>query len=173
MCGPMLAIIGAVASFAGSMMQANAQASAAEAQANAYRAEAELQRRQALAEQMAGQREAAQKENQIAQIESQQRVSYASAGVRIDSGSVVDVAQDTVREGMLDVGAIQWGADVKSSNYNYAAQITDMKAKSQDNAASTYRSMGPIMALSSAVGSLSSMSKSSGGTSLSGSFFGA
>jgi hypothetical protein len=100
-------------------------------------------------------------------------VSYATAGVRIDSGSVVDVAQDTMREGMLDVGAIQWGADVKSSNQNYAAQITDMKAKSQDNAASTYRSMAPIMALSSGISSLSSMSKGGGGTSLSGSFFGA
>ena len=170
MCAMVFGILGAVVSAAGSIMSAQAQANAANAQAAAYEAQAQLQQRQARAEMMAGQREAAKKSRELDVITAKQRLSYSTAGVLIDGGSPVDVAVDTAREGALDVAAIQWNAEVKSGNYNYQAQISQMNAQNQRNAAETAQTMGYIGALSPLINAGGRIASGSTGTSLGFSF---
>ena len=173
MCAMVFGVLGAVVSMAGSMMAAQSQAAAANAQAAASIANANLQRRQAMAEMTAGQREAAKKQDQVSALVSKQRTAYATAGVLIDGGSVLDVGIDTTREGMLDVGTIEWNAKVKSGNYNYQASISEMNAQNQINAGEMAMQQGMVGALSSAVklgGQMTTGNFGFGGTSLGGSF---
>lgn len=153
-----LGVVGAAVSAVGAIAQGNAQSAAAQAQSNAYAAQAMLQHRQAHAEMMAGQREAAQKERQLNALNAKQRLGYASAGVTIE-GSASDVMVDTVREGMLDVQAIQWNAEVKSGNYHYSARINEMNAESAAQAAETAKTTGMINAVSAGIGGLTSTFK--------------
>jgi len=158
-----IGLLGTVASTAMSMMgaqqQAKAQEEAALRQAEQHRAQSELQARQAVIGQTTAGYEQRRKSEQIDQVQARQRNIYGTTGLTID-GSPMDVMADTASEGALDVAAIQWNSELKASNNNFEAQISQFNSDTSVKAAKTARQTGNINAASALVGGLSSATNS-------------
>ena len=136
---------------AGAIQQGNAQAAAAEQQATQARIQAELQGRQANMDQQAAQYKENQKGQQLTQLRGQQVASVGSSGFAL-TGSPSDVVIDSQQKGQMDIAAIQYGADVQSSNLRFGQQISNNNAISSDDAADSYRTAGYLNALKPIIG---------------------
>lgn len=123
MCDPtMLLLASSAVSGMGAFMGAQQQAAASEAQAEA----AEVRAQQ---EHQAGAFKAARAGDQFARIGGQQRAAVAEGGLA-QSGSAVDVADDTASEADLDIATILWNSNAAATNSRNAASIHRANAKS-------------------------------------------
>lgn len=120
MCVP-LPLIGGIVSGVGSAIGAIQSA-------NAYKAQAKFHERQAEMERDKGAFDAARQTERARQILGQQVANYSASGIQID-GSAADVIADTGSQAALDVGAIRYGADIRSSNERFEAQMARTNAR--------------------------------------------
>lgn len=108
-----------------------------------------------------GQIEANQRRRQIAQLEGTQRSSLAGAGVSIDSGSPLDVFNDTQLLGNHDIATIKKNSENESMGYRMNAYNYRSSSATSSGESSLYASkassIDPLM--SGASSALSSASK--------------
>lgn len=116
-----LQVAGAGLSAIGSIQSANAQAAGMEAQAK-------LNERQALIEQQASAFDAQRERENAQRIMARQRAGYLASGVALE-GSPTAVIEDTAAEAALDIAAIQYGGNLRASNYQAQAGVDRMNAK--------------------------------------------
>jgi hypothetical protein len=119
----------------GTTMMAVSQIQQAKAASDAAKYNAELARQQAGAERVRGKQEEKKLKRQKRLMLSKQRAAYAAAGVRIGTGSPLEVMADT---------AAQYELDIAASRYNTQIGISRAlsEAEYQEKAASQYRKMG-------------------------------
>lgn len=129
-----LAIIGAIAGLAGSVVSGAAAASAAQQQAENDRAIAKQHERQAEINVQTGVYEAARTKDVVRRTIGAQRAGYSANGIALE-GSAAEVIDDTAREGALDIAAIRWNSDLKADNDKYAAKISRINANSAERSA--------------------------------------
>lgn len=163
-------IASAVASAVGAFSEASAAKKQAKAQSqiaanNAIIANnnAQYQEQRAKDAIARGQTEANQRRRQISQLEGQQRSSLAGAGVAIDSGSPLDVLNDTQVLGNEDIQTIQTNANnealgYRMNAYNYRASGDSSKVESSLYSSKASSINPTFSAASSALSSASSIS---------------
>lgn len=110
------AVLGAASSIMSGVMQANAQ----EAQAAVYERQAEIEADK-------GRYEAGMEQDRVKKMVGENRAAALASGLAL-SGSPADVILDNTTEGEMDVQAIKYGAEIKSSNYKMQAGIARMRA---------------------------------------------
>lgn len=123
MCVAALGLIGAVISGIGSVVGGVMQAQQAQQQAAIYD-------RQAAAERAQAAYNAGRQQDKSIALMSRQRASYLAAGVAIDSGTPMDIIEDTARETSLDVQAIKYNGEIKAQNFEMQADLFRTKADS-------------------------------------------
>ena len=148
---PVTAIMigGTALSAAGSVAKGNAEAGAYGAKADQYDSQASLLHRQAGIEQMTSGYTQRRKIEQNQNLQGQQTIGYGANGLLSDSGSAADVATDTAREEALDIGAIQWNSQNKSTNLNLEGSQASNNAKNARRAATTAQETGWLGAATS------------------------
>lgn len=134
MCNPVMMIAAAGMQGLMAFQQGQAQKSAYEMKAQEARAQADFQNRQANLEQISGQFQQRRQMEKLDALGARQ-LNLAAASGFSTSGSPTDVILDSRREGMLDVAAIRFGADLKSDNLTYQAGVSQMNAKNFDSSA--------------------------------------
>lgn len=143
MCGPALGLIGGLVSGIGSAMGAMQQAAS-------LRAQSALYKRQAAMERDAGSYEAARKSEEARRAAGKQVAGFAANGFGL-SGSPGYVLNDTAEQYALDVGAIRYGAAVKSDNLTYQSKIASMNA-SAAAASAPFAFLSPVLSAASKIG---------------------
>ena len=151
MCGPVLSVIGAAVSAAGSLYSGMMQAQAANAQAEQFERQAQIERDR-------GAFEAQRERERFRRVAGEQRAGFLQSGVLLD-GTPTEVLVDSALENEIDVQTIRYGAQIRSDNYAFSARMARMNA-------SHAMAGGAIGALSPLVGGFRSM----GGTSLNSGF---
>ena len=151
MCPVAFTVASALASSLGAVVSGQAQSAAMRAKADQYRTQAQLDNRQANLTQIQGQYEQRRKTEQLDNAISGQRAGYAAQGVDM-SGTASDVIVNSRREGALDIDAIRYGTDVKSSNLRYSSAINQTNAIAADNAASAAETATIIGAITPLIG---------------------
>lgn len=134
MCGPMaiaagLTLVSGIASGLGAYQQTQAQAAG-------YETQARLNDRQAQIEADKGAFEANRETEKARRLAGAQVANYAASGIQID-GSAGRIIEDSAAEASLDVGAVRYGAELRSSNEMFKGQVNRMNANSA-------RSAGPL-----------------------------
>lgn len=130
MCAPLAAVpaiiagISAATTVAGTVVSANAQASAGEAQAKGSEFQArqdarnaELAERAATETEARGGREANQVRAAGRRMQGAQRVAYATSGVDVSSGSALDALADTAMMAELDAQTVKANAAREARGY--------------------------------------------------------
>lgn len=119
-----------------SIMQASAIRSQASWEAGQLERNAKLQEFQAKEAERIGEKEAQQKAMQIKKLMGRQRAVAAAQGIDIDSGSALDIQQDTAGLGALDIVTIRnnawkqaWGYRVNASNLTSQSRMTRVAGK--------------------------------------------
>ena len=125
MCFPAAA---ALMTFASTAMSAAGSVVGGMMQRNQANAQAAVDERQAKMLSMQGEYDAGQKQQQINQITGRQVAMANESGVTL-AGSPTDIISSTAAQGALDVGAIRWGAKVKSDDLNYEAKLSRMQGQ--------------------------------------------
>ena len=133
MCTP---LIGGIIAGMGSLVAAGQQAAQA-------RTQARFHERQAAMERQRGGHEARRFSDRARRLAGQQVANYAAAGLQLDGspGSLID---NSAAEAALDVGAIRYGADARTSNALYRAQQSRANARRIRNAA-PFAAIAPII----------------------------
>lgn len=122
MCIPALGLIGGIVSGIGSAVGAMQSAAAYEAQAKFHDRQAEMERDK-------GAFDASIKQKEARRVLGQQVANYSASGIQID-GSAGDVLADTGDQAQLDVDAIRYGANIRSSNEKFNATMARTNASS-------------------------------------------
>lgn len=117
-----LQVAGAGLSAFGAIQSGQAQAAGMEAQAR-------LNERQSLIEQQSAAFDAQRERENAQRIMARQRAGYLASGVALE-GSPTAVIEDTATEAALDIAAIQYGGNLRASNYQAQAGIDRMNARS-------------------------------------------
>lgn len=136
-------------------IRAGEQESAAEADLfNADLARSEARLTQAKAKIEIGRKRKAQKS-----ILSEQQVQFAISGVRIDEGTPLVVAQNTIEETELDILITEFNADVQSQRLESQARQDVRRAGQRRSVASQERVAGKIRAGKTLLGSFSTFAQ--------------
>lgn len=122
MCHPAFLVASALLSSAGAVQQGLTQS------AN-YKAQAAGLERQATSEQVAAGYEANRRKEQLAALTGAQITRMGAEGGDL-SGSALDVIGDSRREGLLDIAALEYGAEVRAGNLRTEAKAARQNAKS-------------------------------------------
>lgn len=122
MCGPMIGMVGALVSAAGSIYSGMTQSAG-------YQAAAKSHEMQAQADLNAGSYQSARHEEKMARLTGQQITATAANGVGL-SGSPMDVIIDSKAEGELDKAAIRGNWQQKSNIETFNAGVSRMNAGS-------------------------------------------
>ena len=154
MASLIMSAIGTAIGVAGSIAQSQAQASQQEYQAKIARRNSELAEQQASAQRMQGFENMQTERLKTAKLIGQQRAQAGASGVAVDSGSFLDVAEDTAARG--DIAAINsfnqgidqaYNSEIQS--WNYASQ-----AAGYESAASSTASTGVLSAIGQGIGGI-------------------
>lgn len=122
MCQPAFLVASAVLSSVGAVQQGLTTA------AN-YRAQAAGLERQATSEQVSAGYEANRRQEQLAALTGSQITRIGAEGGDL-SGSNLDLIGDSRREGLLDIAALEYGAQVRAGNLRTEAKAARANAKS-------------------------------------------
>ena len=145
------------AGIASSIQQSQAQAAQLEYQSKVAQRNADLAEQQASAQRMQGY-EAMQAERlKTAKLIGRQRAQAGASGVSLDSGSFLDVVEDTAATGeMQAINAYNQGID---SGYNSEIQAWnyESQAAGYDSAAGQARSSGLMSAIGQGIGGIADM----------------
>lgn len=116
-----------------------------------------------------GDKEAIELKKQAKRMIGTQRVNLATQGIDIESGSALDVQEDTAGQAELDAITIRnnawkeaWGYKVQSLNYSIEGEFAKLSAK---NKSRNTLLTGGVQAISSAKGMFSGVGGSGGGSS--------
>ena len=149
--------IGTVAGIASSASQAQAQSAQAEYQSKIAQRNADLAEQQASAQRMQGYENMAAERLKTARLIGQQRAQAGASGVAVDSGSFLDVAEDTAARG--DIAAIN--AYNKGIDTGYNSEIQAWNYESQaagyDYSAGQAQSAGVLSAIGQGIGGIADM----------------
>jgi len=113
----------------GTTMSAVSTYQQAKAASDAAKYNAELARQQAETIEKVGELEKEKLERRKRQILGQQRAAYAQAGVRVGSGSPLEVMADTAAQIELDIAAQEYNTRIGISRARTKAEIQEMYAK--------------------------------------------
>lgn len=127
MCLPLLAVVGSVVSGIGAAVGAMQTAAS-------YQAQAEFHKRQAEMERDKGAFEASRAQEDANRTLGQQVANYSASGLQI-SGAPASVIDDTARSAALDIGAIRYGAKIRSSNEMFESRMAKMNASNAQTGA--------------------------------------
>ena len=141
------AIVGGVASAAGSVIGAMGQAQASQAQADAKRLEALNQRMKGTAEQGAKTYEALDLDKQREQVVSNQRAAFAASGGGL-GGTARYVMDKTNQVGMYKENMTIWEGQELRRNREVQAVQLEHEAEALDQAASIQRLSGIVSGIS-------------------------
>jgi type II secretory pathway pseudopilin PulG len=118
-----LAVIGGVASAAGSLYGGMQQGAA-------YDDQARFAERQAMLEGQAGAYEAERLRTQSTRALAGMRQQYVSSGIDPNSGSAREVIEDSAREAALDAESVNFGASLRAGNRRFEAHTARANAQS-------------------------------------------
>ena len=152
-----LSAIGTAVGVASSIQQSQAQAAQQEYQSKIAQQNAKLAEQQASAQRMQGYEAMAAERLKTAKLIGQQRAQAGASGVSLDSGSILDVAEDTAATGEMNaINAFNQGID---SGYNSEIQAWnyESQAAGYDSAAGQARSSGLMSAVGQGIGGIADM----------------
>ena len=156
------AIVGGVASAAGSIMGGMGQAQQLEAQRDAKRLEALNQRMKGTEEQGVKTFEALDLDKEREQVVSNQRASFASSGGGID-GTARHVMDKTNQAGIYKRDMTIWEGKSLRRNREIQAVQLEREGEALDQAAATARMSGIVNGISGVAGAFGGFGGSSGG----------
>lgn len=157
MASLIMSAIGTAIGVAGSIQQSQVQAAQMEYQGEVARRNAKLAEQQASAQRMQGYEAMATERLKTAKLIGQQRAQAGASGVSLDSGSILDVAEDTAATGeMQAINTYNQGID---SGYNSEIQAWnyESQAAGYDSAAGQARSSGLMSAIGQGIGGIADM----------------
>jgi hypothetical protein len=149
MCLPLLGLVGAAISAAGTMASANAQAQQDKYNAKVARINAHTARQQ-------GNYEADQKEDEYQKVAGEQTAGYAKAGIDPTGGSPDIVKAQSYANSWMDQHTAIWNRETEAVGFENQAQALEYSAKQTKKA-------GALGAASSLVGGLAGAAKGFGG----------
>jgi len=157
MASLIMSAIGTAISVAASIQQSQAQAAQQEYQAKIARRNSELAEQQASAQRMQGYEEMQNERLKTARLIGQQRAQAGASGVAVDSGSFLDVAEDTAARG--EIGAINAYHKGLDAGYNSEIQAWnyESQAAGYDYAAGQAQSSGVLSAIGQGIGGIADM----------------
>jgi len=157
MASLIMSAVGTAIGVAGSIQQSQAQAAQMEYQSEIANRNAKLAEQQASAQRMQGYEAMAAERLKTAKLIGQQRAQAGASGVSLDSGSILDVAEDTAATGEMNaINAFNQGID---SGYNSEIQAWnyESQAAGYDSAAGQARSSGLMSAVGQGIGGIADM----------------
>ena len=142
---------------ASTIQQSQAQAAQMEYQSKVAQRNADLAEQQASAQRMQGFEEMQTERLKTARLIGQQRAQAGASGVAVDSGSFLDVAEDTAARG--DIAAINAYNKGIDSGYNSEIQAWnyESQAAGYDYAAGQAQSSGVLSAIGQGIGGIADM----------------
>ena len=154
MASLIMSAVGTAIGVAGSIQQSQAQAAQMEYQSEIANRNAKLAEQQASAQRMQGYEAMAAERLKTAKLIGQQRAQAGASGVSLDSGSFLDVAEDTAATGeMQAINAFNQGIDTaynsEIQSWNYQSQ-----AAGYDYASGQAQSSGIWNAIGQGIGGI-------------------
>ena len=135
---------------ASTAITAYGQYQAGQAQKQAYEYNAAIQEQNAKVEQEKAAYEADKQAQRIRRLNATQRAAYAASGVT-QSGSALDLQEDSTIQGEMDRLAILYGGDVNAANYRSEAALSRFQGK-QAGASGTSAAFGTLLGGAANVG---------------------
>lgn len=152
-----LQVVAGLVGVVGAQQTARAQAAQHEAVAARYDAEAKQAEMRAHEEVLAAGAEEEKLKRRLAIIKGEQRAAYGASGFSAQSGSALSAVLDTELEGMKDVASLRYNAQVRRADLINEGAFTRHAAATERMSASSARSAGNIGALSSLIGTATSV----------------
>lgn len=154
MASLIMSAIGTAIGVAGSIQQSQAQAAQMEYQSKVAQQNAKLAEQQASAQRMQGYEAMAAERLKTAKLIGQQRAQAGASGVSLDSGSFLDVAEDTAATGEISaINAYNQGID-QAYNSEVQAWNYESQAAGHDFAAGQAQSSGVWNAIGQGLGGI-------------------
>jgi hypothetical protein len=132
--GTEVLILSAIA--ASTAVTAYGQYQAGQAQEKAYQYNAQIQEQNAKVAQDKAAYEAEKQAQRVRRLTATQRAAYAASGVT-QSGSALDLQEDSVIQGEMDRLAVLYGGNVEAANARSEAELSRFQGKAAAHSATT------------------------------------